>query len=81
MVRKDGAEARKERIAEIAKTVQSFLYQNKESGEVPLRKVLAQIMISTGLTRVKVLEYLQLLNDAGQFELDEKNDMIIRVQT
>ena len=81
MVRKDGAEARKERIAEIAKTVQAFLYQNKESGEVPLRKVLAQIMISTGLTRVKVLEYLQLLNDAGQFELDEKNDMIMRVQT
>jgi hypothetical protein len=80
MVRMDGAEARKARITDIAKTVQAFLYQNKESGEIPLHKVLAQIMINTGLTRDKVLEYLQLHHDADQFELDEKNDKIVRVQ-
>jgi hypothetical protein len=80
MVRKDGAEARKERIAEIAKTIQALLYQNKESGAVSLRKVLAQIMISSGLTRDKVLEYLRLLSEAGQFEVDEKNDKIMRGQ-
>ncbi|MGD0449915.1 MAG: hypothetical protein ABSA79_02525 [Candidatus Bathyarchaeia archaeon] len=80
MVRKDGAEARKDRISQIAQTIQACLFQNKETGEVPLRKVLARIMIDTGLTKDKVLEYLQLLNDAGQFELDEKNEKIARVR-
>jgi len=80
LVRKDGAEARKERFGQIAQMVQACLFQNKETGEISLRKTLAKIMIDTGLTKDKVLEYLQLLNDAGQFELDEKNEKITKVQ-
>jgi hypothetical protein len=79
MVRRDGAEARKERIAQIAKSIQAALFQNKEAGWISLSKIVSQIMIETGLTRNKVMEYLQLLSDAGQFVLDESNDKIRRV--
>lgn len=78
LVRKDGAEARKERIAEIAKTIQSELYAN--NGDISLRRISARIQITTGLTHLKVMEYLQLLSEAGQFELNEKDEKITRVQ-
>lgn len=78
MVRMDGAEARKERIAQIARKVQASLYENKEAGWILLSKTISKIMIDTGLTRNKVLEYLKLLNDASQFQVNEKDDKITR---
>lgn len=78
MVRMDGAEARKERIAQIAKAIQAALFQNKEKGWIPLPETVSQIMIDTGLTQNKVLEYLHLLNATGQFEIDEKEARIKR---
>lgn len=78
MVRMDGAEARKERISQIARTVQAELFQNKEAGWITLSKIVSRIMIETGLTKNKVIEYLRILNDAGQFELNEKDDHITR---
>jgi len=80
MVRRDGAEARKERIGKIAQKIQAALFQNKEAGSITLSKTVSEIMIETGLTRNKVMEYLQVLNDNGQFELDEKNDRINKVR-
>jgi hypothetical protein len=74
----DGAEARKERIAQIARMVQSRLFQNKDLGYISLKKVVAQIMIETGLTKQRVMEYLQLQNEAGQFEINEAEDKISR---
>jgi hypothetical protein len=79
MVRMDGAEARKERIGHIAKAIQAALFQNKEAGWISLQKTVSKIMIDTGLTKNKVMEYLELLTAAAQFELDEKNDRITRV--
>lgn len=79
MVRRDGAEVRKERIAEIARFVQASLFEAKEVGWIPLSKTVTKIMIRMGLTRNKVMEILGLLADDGQFELDEKNDRINRV--
>jgi hypothetical protein len=81
LVRMDGAETRKERIAQIARTVQARLYESKETGYISLKKTVAQIMIDTGLTKNKVMEYLQLQNDAGQFELNEAEDKITRPLT
>jgi hypothetical protein len=78
MVRRDGAETRKDRIAQIAQSVHAALYQNKEAGWISLSQIVAKTMIDTGLTKSKVLEYLQLLNDAGQFELSAVNDRIDR---
>ena len=76
MVRKDGAEARKERIAEIAKTVHSSLYEAKEIGSISLSRTVTKIMIKTGLTRNNVVEILKLLCEDDQFELDENEDQI-----
>jgi hypothetical protein len=78
MVRRDGAETRKERLGEIAKFVQASLHQNKESGEIPLSKTVSKLMLTTGLTEPKLMEYLDLLEKADQFEMDVQNDKIKR---
>ena len=79
MVRMDGAETRKARIAEVARIVMSLLFQNKEAGWIPLKRTVAKIEVETGLTRPKVMEYLQLKNDEGVFELNEAEDRIKHV--
>jgi hypothetical protein len=76
MVRRDGAEARKERISAMARFIQASLYQAKEVGFVPLKKTVAKLMLETGLTREKVMEYLSLLQEAGQFEVNAEKDEI-----
>jgi len=78
MVRMDGAETRKERISQVAKTIQSALFQNKEVGWVSLSKMVAKIMIETGLTKHKIVEYLEILQSAGQFQIDLENEKIVR---
>lgn len=78
MVRRDGAETRRERLEQVARSVQAALHQNKESGEISLSKTVAQLMLLTGLTEPRVLEYLGLLQRAGQFEVDAENDKVKR---
>lgn len=79
MVKGDGAEKRRERLEQIAKLVQAALFQSKESGEIPLVKTVAKLMLATGLTEPKLMEYLGLLQKADQFEMDAQNDKIKRV--
>ena len=76
MVRKDGAEARKERISKIAANIQAALYQNKEIGYLSLKKTVAKQELETGLTREKIMEYLSLLVEADQIEIDFEKDQI-----
>jgi len=78
MVRRDGAETRRERLEQVARSVQAALHQNKESGEISLSKTVAQLMLLTGLTEPRVLEYLGLLQRAGQFEVDAEAGKIKR---
>ncbi len=78
MVRKDGAESRKERIAKIAANVQAALYQNKDLGFISLKKTVAKQALETGLTCIKIMEYLALLVEADQFEVDLERDQIRR---
>jgi len=79
MVRRDGAETRRERLEQIARSVQAALHQNKESGEISLSKTVAQLMLLTGLTETKVLEYLSLLQKLYPLEVDAENDKIKKV--
>jgi hypothetical protein len=79
MVRQDGAEARKERISGMARTIQALLFQNREAGFISLRKTVAQLMLEHGLTKAKVMEYLNLLQELGQFEMDVEKDQIRKV--
>jgi hypothetical protein len=78
MVRKDGAETRKERIKNIAASIQASLYKNKDIGYIGLKKTVALLELETGLTREKILEYLTLLQEAGQIEIDQVKDRIIK---
>jgi hypothetical protein len=73
MVRKDGAEAKKERMEQIARAVQAALHKDEE---IPLSKTIAQIEYDFGLTREKIWGYLQTLEKLGQFMIDEDGDKI-----
>jgi hypothetical protein len=76
MVRKDGAEARKERIQQVAKIIQRRLYNE---GEISLLKTLAFLQYETGLTPQKLMEYLTILEEMGQFILDADGDKIKKI--
>jgi GTP-binding protein EngB required for normal cell division len=73
MVRRNGAEARKERLQEIARFIQRALYTSKE---LSLSNTLVQVEYNFGLTGAKAMEYLRLLEKLGQFILVEKEDKI-----
>jgi hypothetical protein len=79
MVKKDGAETRRERISQIAKDLQAAFYEKKENGEkeeLSLSKFISLEMYRTGLTRDKVIEYLGIIEAMGQCEIDSENDKI-----
>ena len=76
MVRKDGAEARKERIKQTSQFVHASLF--KSNGSIPLSKTAAYLQAETGLTRERIMEYLQILQELGQFVIDEKNNRILK---
>lgn len=80
MTRADGAETRRQRIAEIARTIHAALYESKEADWIPLARTVTRIMIRTGLNKNTVMGILKLLNDDDQFELDERNDRINKHQ-
>jgi len=80
MVRRDGAEVRRERIQKIAQLIQKELFANKEAGWILLKKTVANLMLETGLTKVKIMEYLEILQIADRFEIDVENDKIKIVQ-
>jgi hypothetical protein len=80
MTRLDGAERRRQRIAEIARMVHAALYEARNIGWISLSRTVTKIMIGTGLTRKTVVGILKLLADDNQFELDEKGDKIKKAQ-
>lgn len=78
VVRKDGAEARKDRIAKIAQQIMSALFTAKQQGttHISLKKTMALLELETGLTKEKITEYLGLLQEADKLELDFEKDQI-----
>ena len=80
MVRRDGAEVRRERIQKIAQLIHKELFSNKEAGWILLKKTVANLMLETGLTKVKIMEYLEILQTADHFEIDVENDNIKKIE-
>ncbi len=78
MVRKDGAEARKERITKILSQIMSLIYSAKQENlhYISLKKTKAILQLDTGLTKEKIDDYLALLQEAGKIELDLEKDQI-----
>ena len=73
MVRRDGAEARKERIQQIICRVVAKLNRGEE---VVLSKTISEIQYDFGLTKQTIIEYLEIGQDLGRFEIDAENDRI-----
>jgi len=76
MVRRDGAAIRKERIQEIARFIQRSLHNKRE---VSLFKTVATLQYEFGLTKDKIMEYLKILEDLGQFIIDVEADKIKKI--
>ena len=77
MVRRDGAEVRKERIQKIGRHVQASLH--KKDGKIPLGKTVSALAYEFGLTKEKIIEYLKILEDLDRFVLDFEKDRICNV--
>jgi hypothetical protein len=75
MVKRDGAETRRQRITLIAKMAHSAIHTS-QNGEISLEKFVASVMYETGLTQEKIMEYLRVSEKMGQFEIDDVNDVI-----
>jgi len=76
MVRRDGAAIRKERISELGRIVHSGLQKNDE---LSLSKTVALIQYDSGLTKDKILEYLEILETLGQFIIEKEQDKIKKI--
>ena len=79
MVKRDGAETRRERIKEIAKMLQAGFHEKMEKGEKPefqLSKFITLVEFDYGLSREKVIEYLEIIQGIGQIEIDYENDKL-----
>jgi len=74
MVRRDGAEVRRERIAFVTKRVLGWL--NEKNGEIRLSKALAQLEAETGNRRERLREYLKNGEDRERFVIDQEDDKI-----
>jgi predicted transcriptional regulator len=60
-------EERKQRMSLLRQILDKEL---KESKEVPKRKIIADFCLETSLSRRTAEEYLQLLADAGEIQID-----------
>jgi hypothetical protein len=76
MVRRDGAEVRKERIQEIARLIHRSLHNH---GEISLSKTLATLQYEFGLTKDKIQEYLEILEGLGHFLIEKEEDKIKKI--
>lgn len=76
MVRRDGAEVRKERIQEIARLIHRSLHNH---GEISLSKTFATLQYEFGLTKDKIQEYLEILEGLGQFLIEKEEDKIKKI--
>ena len=79
MVKNDGAETRRQRISQIARMIQATLHESKNE-EISLSRLIGTVMYQMGLTKEKVMEYVEIIQTMGQCELDVVNDKIRRPQ-
>jgi hypothetical protein len=77
MVRRDGAEIRKERMEELARFIQRSL---RNSEAISLSITIKSFAYQHGLRPERVMEYLEILEGLGQFTIDREHDLIKKVK-
>lgn len=76
MVRRDGAEIRRERIQKITRWILGLLH---EEGEICLSKTLAKLEYEIGPRSATLMEYLKIGETTGHFIVDEENNKIRKI--
>ena len=76
MVRRDGAATSKGRMQEIARKIHSLL---ANQGELSLSKTVAMLQYQYGLTKGKIIEYLEILETLDHFTIDVEGDRIQKI--
>ncbi|MEM5854296.1 MAG: hypothetical protein QW228_08070 [Candidatus Aenigmatarchaeota archaeon] len=77
MVRRDGAEIRKERIQEVIRRVVALLYNHDE---IELESTIAMLQYEMGLRLDKIMEYLKIGEQLKRFELDIDQNKIRKIK-
>ncbi|MGB9756294.1 MAG: hypothetical protein ACPLVJ_00730 [Candidatus Bathyarchaeales archaeon] len=77
MVKRDGAEIRKERIQEIVRKVVSLLHNEEE---ILVDSTVAILQYETGLRPDKIMEYLEIGDQLKRFELDKDKNKIKKIK-
>ena len=77
MVKRDGAEIRKERIQEVVRRVVSLLHNQEE---IKLDSTVAMLEYETGLRPDKIMEYLEIGEQLKRFELDIDKNLIRKIK-
>ena len=80
LVRNDGADAKTERLKWIAGYLHAEHYKQKNNGEtqaVPLTKAIPYIEYNLGLSKKRILEYLEIIESAGQIKIDKDNGLVL----
>jgi len=75
MVKRDGAYTLSERIKEIRRFFLTHA-ASENPGALPYRKTLAMFQMNMGLTKEKICEYLEIIEDLGDVIVDESADQI-----
>jgi len=76
MVRRDGAATRKDRMQEIARKIHGLLANHRE---LSLSKTVAMLQYEYGLTKGKIIEYLEILESLEHFSIDVERDRIQKI--
>jgi len=74
MVRRDGVAVRTERIREITKLILSLLH--KYNGIINYSKTFLMLQYEIGLTKDRLVEYLQIAAGTDHFVIDKEKDEI-----
>ena len=76
MVKRDGAAIRKERMQEIARTIQRLLQNHNE---LCFSKTVTTFQYETGLTKEKIAEYFEIMEGLGHFVVEREHDRIRKI--
>lgn len=79
LVRNDGADAKTERLKWIAAYFHAEHYKQKNASEpqaVPLTKAIPHIEYNLGLSKKRIMEYLEIIESAGQIKIDKDNGLV-----
>jgi hypothetical protein len=78
MVRRDGAEVKRERLEEIAREIQRLLFNE---GQICFSRCVNALIYKHGLKKERAIEYLEILEGLDKFVIDKEHDIIKKAES